>query len=136
MVSASFRTLFLSRLIPFLFLLIGTYIVPWFQRTYLITGFSGANFQQTDVSQCDIIYPDKLIGCEDLHVYSTDSGHMIFAGCAENLQDQFVPLIHGGDALTHCRLGFQELPPGIRAEQDTMKGRSMFMSLRRINLPD
>lgn len=116
MASASFRTLFLSRAIPFLFLLIGTFVVPWFQRTYLIAGYSGANFHQTDVSQCDIIYPDKLIGCEDLHVYSADSGSMIFAGCAENLQDQFVPLIYGEDALIHCRLGFQELPPGTRAK--------------------
>jgi hypothetical protein len=86
----SFRTLFLSRALPFLFLLIGTYVVPWFQRTYLIAGFSGANFQQTDVSRCDIIYPDKLIGCEDLHVYNAASGPMIFAGCAQSLQDQLV----------------------------------------------
>lgn len=89
----SLRTLILSRALPFVFLLIGTYVIPWFQRTYLIGGFSGANFQQTDVSQCDIVYPDKLIGCEDLHVYNAASGPMIFMGCAEKLQDQFVPSI-------------------------------------------
>ena|SRR5579859_3088956 len=94
---ASLRALFLSRLLPFVFLLIGTYVIPWFQRTYLIGGFSGANFQQTDVSQCDIIYPDKLIGCEDLHVYHSSSGPMVFAGCAESLKDRYVtPWIEEG----------------------------------------
>ena len=40
----------------------------------------------------DIIYPDKLIGCEDLHAYNADSGPMIFTGCVEKLEHQLVYL--------------------------------------------
>jgi hypothetical protein len=84
------RTLFITRLFPVLILLTATYVIPWCKRTYEIFGFSGKNFQQTDVSNCDIIYPDKLIGCEDLHVYRGDKGPMIFAGCVEKLEHQLV----------------------------------------------
>jgi len=86
------RALLISRLFPIIILLLTTFVIPWCKRTYVIFGLSGANFQQTDVSNCDIIYPDKLIGCEDLHVYQGEKGPMIFTGCVEKLEHQLVCL--------------------------------------------
>ena len=86
----SVSTFLLSRVLPIVIMVVITYIVPYVQRTYLITGLSGKNFQQTDVSQCDVVHRDTLIGCEDLHVYDAPSGPMIFAGCVDKISDQFV----------------------------------------------
>jgi len=88
----SISTLILSRALPIVVMVVATYIVPHFQRSYLITGMSGKNFQQTDVSQCDVVHRDTLMGCEDLHTYNTPSGPMIFTGCVEKMADQFVLL--------------------------------------------
>ena|SRR5271155_30049 len=92
----SFRTLFLSRALPIIVMVVFTYVVPHFKRSYLITGLSGKNFQQTDVSHCQSVHTDTLIGCEDLHVYNAPSGPLIFTGCVEKLSDQFVARNWGG----------------------------------------
>jgi hypothetical protein len=84
------RMMFLTRFLPVLTMLTFTYVKPWVQRTYLIFGLSGKNFQQTDMSRCDVVHPSILIGCEDLHVYNAGSGPMIFTGCVEKIEDQFV----------------------------------------------
>src|SRR5277367_2951290 len=91
----SFSTLFLSRALPIIVMVMFTYVVPHFKRSYLITGLSGKNFQQTDVSHCQYVHTDTLIGCEDLHVYNAPSGPLIFTGCVEKLSDQFVVSIVG-----------------------------------------
>jgi hypothetical protein len=83
-------SLLTSRFFPILTIVSIAYVIPWVQRTYLIFGFSGKNFQQTDVSNCAIIHPDILIGCEDIHVYNAESGPMIFAGCVNKIHDQLV----------------------------------------------
>lgn len=81
----------LNRLFPLGVILVAVYVVPWATRMYLISGLSGKNFSQTDVSNCDIIYPATLLGCEDLHVYPDGpNGPMIFTGCASKFEDQFV----------------------------------------------
>jgi hypothetical protein len=95
----SFRTLFLSRALPIIVMVLFTYVVPHFKRTYLITGLSGKNFQQTDVSHCQYVHTDTLIGCEDLHVYNAPSGPLIFTGCVEKLSDQFVARNWEGEKL-------------------------------------
>jgi hypothetical protein len=79
-----------ARLIPIFIMISVSYIIPHAQRIYLTRGYNGKNFAQTDVSQCEIIYPEKLIGCEDIHVYETPSGPLLFTACAEELQDQLV----------------------------------------------
>ena len=89
-------TLFLSRALPIIVMVIFTYVVPHFKRSYLITGLSGKNFHQTDVSHCQKVHTDTLIGCEDLHVYNGPSGPLIFTGCVEKLSDQFVRAIGAG----------------------------------------
>ena len=87
---SSIPGLLLLRIIP-VFLMVGfSFILPWIAKTYLITGLSGVNFEQTDVSQCEVIHRDTLVGCEDLHVYNAPSGPMIFTGCVEKISDQFV----------------------------------------------
>ena len=86
----SIRSLLLLRIIP-VFLMVGSsFILPWIAKTYLITGLSGLNFKQTDVSQCEVLHRDTLMGCEDLHVYNAPSGPMIFTGCVEKISDQYV----------------------------------------------
>ena len=87
----SIGSLIASRVLPLLLIITSTYLVPWIQRKYLISGLSGKNFQQSDISHCDVIYPDKLTGCEDIHVYNGPSGPQIFAGCAEKVDDRYVP---------------------------------------------
>jgi hypothetical protein len=86
----SIGSLLTSRLLPVITILCFAYVVPWVQRTYLLFGYSGKNFQQSDVSNCQVIHPDTLIGCEDLHVYQAASGPMIFTGCVNSLMDQLV----------------------------------------------
>src|SRR5271169_362976 len=88
---ASMQTMMLTRLIPVGIMVSAAYFIPYAQRSYLITGMSGDNFQQTDVSQCDVLHTDTLIGCEDLHLYNAPSGPMIFTGCVDKITDQFVP---------------------------------------------
>ena len=127
---SSMGLLLLSRILP-VFLMVGSaYILPWASKTYLITGLSGANFQQTDVSNCDIIYPDVLVGCEDVHVYNAPSGPMIFTGCVEKITDQFVLSLSSPPKMKAkgCRLGFQELRRGIKVERDFMKPHFIFMN--------
>jgi hypothetical protein len=110
-----------------------SFILPWITKTSLITGLTGANFEQTDVSQCQVIHRDTLIGCEDLHVYNAPSGPMIFTGCVEKISDQFVsPKV---ELRANGRLGFQGLLLGIRVERGFTRLPFMFMSLRRIKLP-
>jgi len=87
---ANIRGVMLARTMPFLVLIISTYLIPWAKRTYLITGLSGKNFNQTDVSNCQVIYPQKLVGCEDLHVYHGPDGPIMFTGCFEKITDPFV----------------------------------------------
>ena len=89
---SSISGLLLLRVIPVLLMAASSFVVPWIARTYLITGLNGVNFEQTDVSQCEVIHQDTLVGCEDLHVYNAPSGPMIFTGCVEKLSDQFVSL--------------------------------------------
>jgi hypothetical protein len=83
-------SLLTSRFLPILILVATTYLLPYLQRKYLISGLSGKNFKQSDTSNCNVIYPDKLIGCEDLHVYKSPSGPQIFTACAESIDDQYV----------------------------------------------
>jgi len=130
----SARGLFLSRLMPVLLILTTTYIIPWAKRTYLIFGFSGKNFEQTDMTNWDIIYPDKLIGCEDLHVYNADSGPMIFTGCVEKLEHQLVCSRFWKRELMCTRLGFLGLRHGIKVIRGIIRLRSMFTNRRVINL--
>ena len=81
----------ISRLLPVIVVIASTYLVPWYQRIQLIHGKTGKNFVQTDVSRCEIVYQDKLIGCEDLHVYKHEGGEAeIFMGCVEKLEHQLV----------------------------------------------
>ena len=88
----SICALMMLRIIPVFLMVAATYLVPWLARTYLLTGYSGANFNQTDVNHCERIHQDVLFGCEDLHVYNAPSGPMIFTGCVEKITDQFVLL--------------------------------------------
>ena len=85
--------MFATRVLPVLIIVLSSVVLPWFQRTYLIGGFSGKNFNQTNVDNCDVIYPDKLIGCEDIHVYNSISGPLMFMGCVDKLEDQLVSTI-------------------------------------------
>jgi hypothetical protein len=88
---ASMGSLLSSRLLPLAVVLGSTYIIPWAQRAYVLSGYSGKNFAQTDVSNCEIIHKDTLIGCEDIHLYNSDEGNpLIFAACAERIEDRFV----------------------------------------------
>jgi hypothetical protein len=86
----SIGSLIASRVLPLLLVITSTYLVPWIQRKYLISGLSGKNFQQSEISHCNVIYPDKLTGCEDIHVYNAPTGPQIFAGCAEKIDDRYV----------------------------------------------
>jgi hypothetical protein len=84
------RGMMLARMFPFLIMIISTYIFPWGKRSYLITGMSGKNFQQSEIGHCENLYVDRLVGCEDLHVYQGPEGPMIFTGCSATLQDRMV----------------------------------------------
>lgn len=130
----SISTLILSRALPIVVMVVVTYIVPHFQRAYLITGMSGKNFAQTDVSQCDVVHRDTLMGCEDLHTYNAPSGPMIFAGCVEKMADQFVAPIPSFVEVDVYRLGFQRLRHGIRVERGIIRHRFTFLSQQRIKL--
>ena len=102
---SSIRSLLLLRIVP-VFLVVGSsFVLPWIAKTALITGLNGVNFEQTDVSQCEVIHQDTLMGCEDLHVYNAPSGPMIFTGCVEKFSDQFVS--PKAEFRADGRLGFQ-----------------------------
>lgn len=136
---ANIRGIMLGRTIPFLVLIVSTYLVPWAKRTYLITGLSGKNFHQTDVSNCQVIYPQKLVGCEDLHVYDGPDGPMVFTGCFEKITDTFVRPslwprfaqssgILRGWRLMRGRLGSRESRRGIRRKSAPTRVPFIFMS--------
>jgi hypothetical protein len=120
---------FATRILPVLLVLTTTVIVPWCQRTFLISGLSGKNFAQTNVEGCEIVYPGELVGCEDLHVYEGGEGPLIFTGCVETLRDRLV-CRRGGEG-GDCRLGFLQLRQGISRKRGSMLDRFMFMIRRR-----
>ena len=63
-------------------------VLPYFYRTYILFGFNRAD---TEISNgCKALYPDKLIGCEDMHMVNTPHGQVIYLGCANSLSQRVV----------------------------------------------
>ena len=59
-------------------------IFPYLKRSYIIFGIR-RNEGQLNADQCTPLFPDKFLGCEDIHALHTDRGSFIYLACSRDL---------------------------------------------------
>lgn len=64
------------------------YIVPRIKVLMTLTGANRRDWTPKNIATCQSMHPDRLHGCEDMHLHIDGKDRILFLACAASLEDR------------------------------------------------